>query len=73
MGCGTSKSSQVDESVITITPRPDHCPSNDESVSEEQRDVTIKASTNDDGVDNELEKEVSPCNIPLTNILTLTK
>ena len=73
MGCGTSKSSQVDESVITIKPHPeDHCPLNDESILEEQSDVTNKMSTNDDGVDNELEKQVSTCNIPLTNILILT-
>ena len=74
MGCSTSKSSQVHVSVITIIPHSDdHYPSNDKLELEEQRDVTIKTSTNDDGVGNELEKQVSPCNIPLTNILTLKK
>ena len=64
----------VENSCITIIPHSDdHCPSNDESELEEQSDVTNKMSTNDDGVDIELEKQVITCNIPLINILTLTE
>ena len=45
-------------SVITIIPHSnDYSPSNDELISEEQRDVTIKTSTNDDGVGNELKNK----------------
>ena len=53
MECGTSKLSQVHESVITIIPySDDHYPLNDELELEEQSDVTSKISTSDDGVDN---------------------